>query len=58
LDFDRRLPSLLSAVTIDQVRAAAADVLVPERASLAIAGPASARAESSVSFGAAGSLAG
>ena len=39
LDFDRQLPALLNAVTIDEVRAAAADVLRPERASLAIAGP-------------------
>ena len=38
-DFDRRLPALLNAVTMDDVRAAAADVLVPERASLAVAGP-------------------
>lgn len=41
LDFDRRLPALLDAVTMDEVRAAAAEVLVPERASLAVAGPAS-----------------
>ncbi len=39
LDFDRRLPSLLNAVTIDEVRAAAADVLRPDRAAVAIAGP-------------------
>jgi zinc protease len=39
LDYDRRLPELLEAVTIDEVRAAAADVLNPERAALAIAGP-------------------
>jgi len=39
LDLDRRLPALLNAVTMDDVRAAAADVLRPERASLAIAGP-------------------
>jgi len=39
LDYDRRLPELLKAVTIDEVRAAAADVLNPERAALAIAGP-------------------
>jgi len=39
LDVDRRLPALLNAVTRDDVRAAAADVLRPERASLAIAGP-------------------
>jgi zinc protease len=40
LDFDRRLPALLDAVTLDDVRAAASDVLRPERASIAIAGPA------------------
>jgi zinc protease len=39
LDFDRRLPALLDAVSMDDVRAAAAEVLVPECASLAIAGP-------------------
>ena len=39
LDYDRRLPALLGAVTMDEVRAAAAEVLHPERASLAIAGP-------------------
>jgi zinc protease len=39
LDYDRRLPELLEAVTIEEVRAAAADVLHPERAALAIAGP-------------------
>jgi zinc protease len=40
LDYDRRLSGLLQAVTIDDVRAAAAGVLVPERAAIAIAGPA------------------
>jgi zinc protease len=39
LDFDQRLPSLLRAVTIDDVRAAAKDVLHPDRASIAVAGP-------------------
>lgn len=39
LDYDRKLPSLLRAVTIDDVRAAAASVLHPERASVAVAGP-------------------
>jgi zinc protease len=39
LDYDRRLPSLLSAVTRDEVAAAAADVLDPDRASIAVAGP-------------------
>jgi len=39
LDYDRRLPSLLEAVTLDEVNRAAASVLVPSRACLAIAGP-------------------
>ena len=39
LDYDQRLPALLQAVTIDEVRAAAAEVLVPERAAVAVAGP-------------------
>jgi zinc protease len=39
LDFDRRLPGYVEAVTIDQVRAAAAAVLRPDRAALAVAGP-------------------
>jgi zinc protease len=40
LDYDRRLPELLEAVSIDEVRAAAADILHPEHAAMAIAGPA------------------
>jgi len=43
LDYDRRLPALLQAVTHEDVRAAAAGVLHPDRASVAIAGPAFAR---------------
>ena len=39
LDFDQRLPRLLNAVTLEQVRAAAAEVLDPARAAIAIAGP-------------------
>ena len=39
LDYDRRLPSLLRAVTLEDVRAAAASVLDPDRASVAVAGP-------------------
>lgn len=39
LDFDRRLPALLAAVTLEEIRAAAADVLHPERAAVSIAGP-------------------
>lgn len=39
LDFDRRLPGLLRAVTIDEVRAAAREVLQPDRATISVAGP-------------------
>jgi zinc protease len=39
LDYDRRLPSLLGAVTLDDVKEAAASVLDPARASVAVAGP-------------------
>lgn len=39
LDYDRRLPTLLESVTIDEIRSAAAEVLCPERAAIAIAGP-------------------
>ena len=39
LDFDRRLPAILETVTIDDVAAAAAEVLHPEHAAIAIAGP-------------------
>jgi zinc protease len=39
LDYDRRLPALLEAVTIDEIRSAASEVLSPERAAVAIAGP-------------------
>jgi zinc protease len=39
LDYDRRLPGLLQAVTIEEIRSAAAEVLRPERAALSIAGP-------------------
>jgi len=42
LDYDRRLPGLIESVTIDDVRAAAAEALHPERAAIAIAGPESA----------------
>jgi zinc protease len=40
LDYDRRLPALLQAVTIEDVRTAAASVLDPSRACVAVAGPA------------------
>lgn len=39
LDFDQRLPAMLDTVTIDEVAAAAAEILHPERAAIAIAGP-------------------
>ncbi len=39
LDYDRRLPDLLRAVTVDAVRSAARDVLDTTRASVAVAGP-------------------
>jgi zinc protease len=39
LDYDRRLPALLQAVTLDDVNAAAASVLNPDLASIAVAGP-------------------
>ena len=39
LDYDQRLPALLRAVTIEEVRAAASDVLRTDRASIAVAGP-------------------
>jgi len=53
LDYDRRLPALLQAVTRDDVNAAAASVLDPARACVAIAGPAVARGERDASYGAA-----
>jgi zinc protease len=55
LDYDRRLPALLQAVTLADVNAAAASVLHPERACVAVAGPASARDDRDASFGEAGS---
>jgi zinc protease len=39
LDYDQRLPSLLKGVTLDDIRAAAAEVLHPQRAAVSIAGP-------------------
>ena len=39
LDFDRRLPDLISAVTLDAVRDAARTLLAPERATIVVAGP-------------------
>jgi zinc protease len=39
LDYDRRLPSLLEAVTLEDVNDAAARVLDPSRACVAVAGP-------------------
>src|SRR5206468_11921728 len=39
VDYDLRLPALLSAVTLDDANAAARDALSPDRATLVIAGP-------------------
>ncbi|MBA2260629.1 MAG: insulinase family protein [Acidobacteria bacterium] len=39
VDYDRRLPSLLQQVTLEEVRAAAAELLDINRASFAVAGP-------------------
>jgi predicted Zn-dependent peptidase len=39
LDYDRVLPNHLAAVRVDEVRAAAAEILDPERAAVASAGP-------------------
>ena len=39
LDYDRRLPALLAAVTPEEVAAAAVEVLDPERAAIVVAGP-------------------
>jgi zinc protease len=39
LDYDRRLPALLRAVTPADIRAAAAETLDPSRAAVAVAGP-------------------
>lgn len=39
LDYDRELPGHLQAVTLDEVHAAAAELLDPARAAVAIAGP-------------------
>jgi zinc protease len=39
LDYDRRVPDLLGAVTLDAVNATARRALAPERAAVAIAGP-------------------
>ena len=39
LDLDRRLPALLDAVTLEQVRSATARVLDPDRATIVVSGP-------------------
>lgn len=39
LDYDRRLPGLLREVTMSDVRESASDVLDPDRAAVAVAGP-------------------
>jgi zinc protease len=41
-DFDQQLPAILKAVTLDEIREAASEVLHPESAAVAIAGPAAA----------------
>jgi zinc protease len=40
LDYDRRLPSILQRVSLEQVYEAARDLLDPRRAAVAVAGPA------------------
>jgi zinc protease len=42
LDYDRRLPGLIRAVTFDEIAAAAQEVLDPDAAAIAVAGPADA----------------
>ncbi len=44
LDYDRRLPGLIRAVTFDEIAAAAREVLDPDAAAIAVAGPAAAAA--------------
>jgi zinc protease len=39
IDYAHRLPGLLRAVTLDEIRAAASEVLNPDAASVAVAGP-------------------
>jgi zinc protease len=39
LDYDQTLTALLRAVTLEDIRSAAAEVLVPDRAAVSIAGP-------------------
>jgi len=48
LDYDQRLPERIRAVTMDEVTAAASEVLHPERAVIAIAGPPAAESVSQV----------
>jgi zinc protease len=43
LDYDRRLPALIEAVTLEDVKRAAAGVLDPARACVAVAGPPAAK---------------
>jgi zinc protease len=38
-DYDQKLPGLLRAVTMDEIRAAAAEILNPDLASVGVAGP-------------------
>jgi zinc protease len=46
LDFDQRLPDLIRAVTLDEIRAAAAETLDPSRAAVGLAGPPAAAGQS------------
>jgi zinc protease len=39
LDYEQRLPALLEAVTLEELGSAAGEVLCPERAAVATAGP-------------------
>ena len=39
LDYDRRLPDLLEAVTLDDVNEAAREAVDPSRATIVVAGP-------------------
>jgi predicted Zn-dependent peptidase len=52
LDYDQQLPGHLSAVTLEQVRDAAAEILHPDRAVVVAAGPpAAAGRETSIAAG-------
>ena len=55
LDYDRRLPSLLASVTLEDVNRAAASVLDPSRACAVVAGPPLRGGDIESGFGTAGS---